>query len=94
MFESITNTVIAIPALRGIITVAEILLTGFALYWLWEMVLKLSSRLGKNNIETAKARPETTAAHTPKVSAGRRSIVGVRGESESGVSPSVLDPTS
>jgi len=78
---NINNT--ATPVLRGILTAVEILLTGFALYWLWEVGLKLFSLIGKRNVKSAPARPETTTAFIPKVSASQKSIVGVGSESGS-----------
>lgn len=77
MFETIENINMAIPALRGIITVAEILLTGFILYWLWEVGLKLFSLLGKRTVKSAQPRPETTTAYIPEVSTSRKSVVEV-----------------
>ncbi|MFC2003501.1 hypothetical protein ACFLV4_06135 [Chloroflexota bacterium] len=85
MIETLANINIVTPALRGIITAAEILLTGFALYWLWEIGLKLFSLFGKRIVKSAPARPETTTAYIPEVSASRKSIAGVG--SESGFTP-------
>jgi len=59
MLEAFANIHIATPALRGIITVAEILFTGFALYWLWEVVLKLFGLLGKRTGKSAQTSHET-----------------------------------
>lgn len=82
MLETLANINISTPALRGILTAAEILLTGFALYWLWEVGLKLFSLLGKGIVKSAQAHPKTTTAYMPWVSASRRSIVEVGSESE------------
>jgi len=49
MIETLTGVNIAVPALRAILIVAEILLAGFALYWLWEGLLKLFSLLSRKN---------------------------------------------
>ena len=76
MFETFANINMATPALRGILTVAEILLTGFALYWLWEVGIKLFSLLGKRSVKSAQARPETTTAYIPGGGASRKAIVG------------------
>ncbi|MFC1904791.1 hypothetical protein ACFLXT_03395 [Chloroflexota bacterium] len=84
MFETLTNiNNIATPALRGILAAIEILLTGFVLYWLWEVGLKLFSLLGKRIVKSAPARPVTTTAYIPKVSSIRKSIAGVGSESGS-----------
>ncbi len=88
MLETLVNiNNMATPTLRGILTAAEILLTGFALYWLWEVGLKLFSLLGKRSVKSAPARPETTTAYIPEVSASRKSMVGVG--SESGSTPNL-----
>jgi len=88
MLETLANiNNMTTPVLRGILTAAEILLAGFALYWLWEVGLKLSSLLGKRIAKSAPARPETTTAYIPEVSASQKSIVGVG--SESGSTPNL-----
>ncbi|MFC1907334.1 hypothetical protein ACFLW8_04570 [Chloroflexota bacterium] len=83
MFETLTDINLASPVLKGILTAAEILLTGFALYWLWEIGIKLFGLLGKRNVKSAQARPETTITHIPRASIKRKSIAGVGSESGS-----------
>ena len=39
----------AIPVLRGILTVIVILGIGFALYLLWEVIIKLPGRFSRKN---------------------------------------------
>ena len=82
MFETFANINMATPALRGILTVAEILLTGFALYWLWEVGIKLFSLLGKRSFKSAQARPETTTAYIPGAAQAAKPLWEVGSESE------------
>jgi len=84
MLETLANiNNIANPTLRGILTAVEILLTGFVLYWLWEVGLKLFSLIGKRVVKSAPARPEKSITHIPRASVKRKSITGVGSESGS-----------
>ena len=60
MLEYIAGITVTVPALKGILTVFEILIIGFLLYWIWEMALKLGGRIGKRTVRTATGNPETT----------------------------------
>lgn len=82
MFESLTNIDVTAPFLKGIITVVEILFTGFVLYWLWEIGLKLFGRLRERTVRTATGSPKTIPAQIPELSEVGKSIVGVGTESE------------
>lgn len=69
MFETILNFLVTVPVestvLRSVIMVAEILAAGFVLYYLWEMVPRLSrgvskaaTNISKAGIVHASARPK------------------------------------
>jgi len=82
MFELLTNIDVTVPFLRGVITLIEILFTGFVLYWLWEIGLKLFGRLRKRTVITATGSPETIPAQMPERNAVDKSIVVGESESE------------
>jgi len=83
VLEYIAGITVTVPALQGIITVFEILLIGFLLYWIWEMVLKLSGRIGKGTAKTATVNPGTTPSQIPETGAENKSIGGAESKNES-----------
>ena len=58
MIETFTDINITTPILRGLLVVAELLLIGFALYYLWEVGLKVFGLLGKRTAKSALALPK------------------------------------
>ena len=66
MASTVFNFLLTVPientVLRAVIMVAEMLLVGIALYYLWELALRLSVKRSSS----AKARHQTAADSTPQ----------------------------
>ena len=70
MLSTVANFLITVPVaspiVQGLITVVEILALGFALYWLWELGLRLAGRFGEVPRKSGTARTEKVSAGIPE----------------------------
>ena len=82
MLEYLVNINVANPTLKGIFIVAEILLTGFTLYWLWEVGFNLFSLFGKSTFKSSQDRTEASIDYTANVITSRKSLVEIGSDSQ------------